>query len=158
MSVNMAKASNFIVQFHNDTKNLEFNCQAVNIPGISLGLIQVSHFEQNEQRIGDSTMWNPLILTIICDEKFKAFKDVFKILRRSKNPLTGTYDNEYPIFDGKVILNTNKNNRVEMLEFKHAFFQEVTDLNLDTTIEDSTMVFSATIYYTYYNFIGEEDE
>jgi len=153
MSVNLAKSSNFVVQFHNDTKNLEFQCQAVNLPGLSLGLIQVPHFEQNEQRIGDSITWNPLILTIICDEEFKAFKDVFNILKASKDPTTGKYNNEYPIFDGKIILNTNKGNKIEMIEFRNAFFQEITDMNFDTTIEDSTMIFSATVYYTYYDFI-----
>jgi hypothetical protein len=151
MNFNISKSSNFNLTLRNDLKQIEFNCQGVNLPGISLGQINMPFFGQTNEIPGDSISWNPLSVNVLCDEDFNAFFEAFDLMTKTKK-IDGTYNLEIATFDAILMLATNKNNIKRIITFKNAWITDISDLTFETTGDDSFLTFSLTLKYTTYNY------
>ena len=146
------KQCNFQIVLANRV-NLEFFVQEVAIPGFQIGELPVNHWTQNESRPGDSTTWDHLQLTILCDEDLTAFKDVYNHLILEKNPEDGFLEINRTVFDAKLLLTTNKSNVQHCITFKYAWIMAVGELQLITSsTEDEQLTFTVEIPYAYYEF------
>jgi len=148
--IDMFKLGNFKCLLHD--KEVDFYVQEFNIPGISLGQIQVGHYTQVENRAGDNITWNPLNLTLYIDENLTAFKEIFNYIMSLKDPYDGRIN--LKTFDAILFITTNKLNPNMKIKFYDCWFAELGDIMLTYTIPDEDVVtVTTTIYYTYYEFV-----
>lgn len=126
---------------------------AANVPGFTLGQIELPRPVVKDKRPGDSLEYNDLSITVVCDEKLKAFKEIYSAIVLSANPNTGDLEINKTVFDCDLFLTTNKNNIQSHIHFYNAFFKGVGDLQLETTTSEGEQVtFTVDIGYSFYNF------
>lgn len=150
--INLFKVSNFILQFK-DQKQLELMTTEANIPGITLGELNIPRTVIRDLRNGDSLTYDDLNVTILCDENFLAFKEIYSYIMKSSDPETGNLDVVYPIFDSTLLLTTNKNNIQHKLHFYNCFFKSVGSIQLSSqSTEEEQITFPISLGYSYYIF------
>lgn len=147
------KTGNFKIQLK-DQINLEFFVQEATIPGITVGTIDAGYMSMRDKRPGDSLDFNPLTLTLLCDEDLQAYKDVYEyILHLTHNPKTNEIFVEPEVFDAYLFLTTNKNNVAHKLHFYHMWIETISDLQLQTVSPDENSIsFTVGLKYNYYLF------
>lgn len=151
-STNLFKVSNFILQFK-DTTHLELMTTEANIPGITLGELNIGRPVIRDLRNGDSLTYDDLTVTILCDESFSAFKEIYNYIMKSSDPNTANIDVVYPIFDSVLVLTTNKNNSQHKLTFLNCFFKNISSIQLTSqSSEEEQITFTITLGYSYYLF------
>lgn len=151
-SINLFKVSNFILNFK-DQKALELMTTEVNVPGITLGEIEIGRPVVSDRRNGDSLTYDELQVTILCDETFSAFKEVYNYIMKAADPTTGNIDVVYPVFDSSLFLTTNKNNIQHKLHFYNCFFKSISSMQLTSqSTEEEQIPFTITLGYSYYIF------
>jgi len=154
-NINLLKSSQFKLLLERPERTVEFFVQECNIPGWSIGPMEVAWMAQNQQRPGDNITWNQLSATIVCDEELKAIIECHQYCFRIKNPETGELGGPEETFDAKLMILTNKNNYQHVITFHDAWIETVSDLQLShTTSEDDPVTFNVDIQYDYYT-IGE---
>jgi len=150
--INLFKVSNFKLLFKDQT-SLELMITAVNIPGINLGELTFNRPVLMDIRNGDTLKYDELLVTVLCDESFSAFKDVYNYIIKSADPTTGELNVVSPVFDSTLFLTTNKNNINHQIHFYDCFLKTISSMNLLTTSDDETqLTFDITVGYTYYIF------
>lgn len=147
------KTGNFRIQLK-DQQDLEFFVQETTVPGITVGTISIPYSSMNDQRPGDSIEFNPLTLTINCDEDLKAYKDVYRyIIKLTHDPVSNEIRVEPEVFDAYLLLTTNKNNVAHKLHFHDMWIETVSDLQLQSVSGDENAVsFTVGLKYNYYLF------
>lgn len=151
-STSLFKISNFIIAFR-DTKNIELMATGANIPGLTLGELNVSRPVIRDLRPGDTLSYNDLIVTCLCDEKLQAYKDIYDYVITSANPTTAGLNVDYPVFDSTLLLTTNKNNVQHQLRFLNCFFKGIGEIQLTSgSTEEEHVSFDITLGYSYYLF------
>lgn len=150
--INLFKVSNFILQFK-DQKHLELMTTEVNIPGITLGELNIGRAVIRDLRNGDSLTYDDLVVTVLCDETFSAFKEIYDYIMKASDPDTADIDVVEPIFDSSLMLTTNKNNIQHQLNFYNCFFKNISSMQLTSqSTEEEQMTFTITLGYSYYKF------
>lgn len=145
------KVSNFEIILHPQSQKLELMVQEVNIPGFTLGDIHIGHPSQSFHHIGDDINWNPLVLTVLCDEDLDAYVQCYNLITKTKNPKTGELVIDVIKFDGVLFITTNKNNTQYRFFFKDCWIFDLSDLRVSTTSSDAEHInFTVTIYYDYF--------
>lgn len=153
-NTNLFKTCNFAIQLPGDQSSIEFFVQEASLPGIQLGEMQISHMSQIEYRPGDNISWNPLTLTVVCDETLQAFKQAYDFVIKTKNPETAHMDNVDQPFEAYMHLTSNKNNIIHTIVFHDAWIQNITDLQLmNTSMEDEQVTFTLDLRYSWYEFM-----
>lgn len=151
--MNFFKINNFILQFK-DQKDLELRVVGSNIPGFTLGQLEIPRPVVKDKRPGDSLDYNDLSVNVICDEDLKAFKTIYEYLILSANPNTSDLEINENVFDAKLFLTTNKNNINHILWFRNCFFKSISDINLEsTTTEEEAPTFTIELGYSFYDFV-----
>lgn len=147
------KVNSFIVQFK-DQKTLELMVTSANIPGFTLGEIEIGRPVVKDKRPGDSLTYNDLSITVLCDEKLAAYKEIYEYLILSANPNTGDLEISDNVFDCSVQLLTNKNNYQHKIYFYNAFIKSISDIQLETTTtEGEAATFTVDLGFSFFNFI-----
>lgn len=156
-TVNLLKNCSFAIQLKDDQDTLEFTVQEANLPGLQLGEMPIGHMSQQQRRPGDNITWNPLALTIVCDEKLKAFREAYAFIRKTKDPELA-FINPFTIFDAVLFITTNKNNIQHRFFFRNAWIQSITDLQFTAaSSEDEQMTFTVELVYDYYEFESKNE-
>jgi hypothetical protein len=147
------KTGNFRIQLKDQT-NLEFFVQETTVPGVTVGTIDIGYGSMKDVRPGDSLEFNPLTLTVICDEDLQAYKDVYTyILKMTHNPVTNVIQVDPEVFDAYLLLTTNKNNITHRLHFHDMWIESISDLQLQTVSPDENNIsFTVGLKYVYYLF------
>ena len=152
VSINLFKISNFILQFK-DSRQLELMTTNVNIPGFSLGELNIPRPVIRDLRNGDSLTYEDLTVTVLCDEKLEAFKEIYDYIWRASNPDTADISVDEPIFDSTLLLTTNKNNVQHKIRFLNCFFKSIGGIPLSSaSTEEEQITFDITLGYSYYIF------
>ena len=151
-NTNLFKSCNFRITL-NTEKQIELMVQEVNLPGYSIGQLENRWQSMVDKRPGDSMEFNDLTLTILVDEQLEIYKEIYKSLVYSHNPVTNTLQITKQIFDGYLFLLTNKNNLQHMIHFYDCWIKSLDDIQLShSTSEDEQLVLTMTIAYNYYMF------
>lgn len=152
-SFNLAKVSNAILVLKNDYRAMEFFVQQVNLPGMSLGETPLPWQGLDFKVPGTTVTWNPLTLTLVCDEEMKAFKDCIKWMDDLKNDRPNSLSDLSKLFQARMLLMSNKNNKKHEIVFENCWLQSIDDLQyMHDSMEDEQMTFTATMLYSYYYF------
>ena len=146
------KVSSFIIQFK-DQKTLELMVNGCNIPGFTLGQLEINRPVLLDKRPGDSLEYNDLTINVICDEELKAYKEIYNYLILAANPNTGDLEINDTVFDCNIQILTNKNNIQHKIHFYNAFIKGISDITLDSTsTESEAPTFTVDLGYSFFNF------
>lgn len=133
--------------------NVNYFCQRVNIPGISLSnTIQSTPFA-NIPIEGDVLEFEDLSISFIVDEDLQNYLEIYNWLHALGFPERYTqYDNETDLAiksDCNIIIHTNKSNPNYSIVFKDVFPVSLGVINFDTNTTDlEPIVVDATFKYT----------
>jgi len=151
--ISLFKESNFRIMFKQDLPAIEVMITITNIPGFGLSQIELPRPGIMDKRPGDFLTFNDLSVTVNCDEKLEVYKQIHNYLLTASNPNNAHYDNVYPIFDGILLLTTNKNNVQHKITFYDCFFKSVGNIQLQSTTSDDNLIsFNMDIGYVYFDF------
>jgi len=151
--IDLFKINSFIIQFK-DQKPLELMVNASNIPGFTLGQIELGRPVVKDKRPGDSLEYNDLSVTVITDEDLKAYKEIYRYLVLAANPHTGDLEINQTVFDCDLFLLSNKNNISHKLHFYNAFFKSISDIQLESsTTEEEQVTFTIELGYSFFDFV-----
>lgn len=146
------KTCNFRIQLKN-TKKIELVVQQANIPGFSIGQIDLGRPNVFDKRPGDKLEFNDLMLQVVMDEDLNVLKELYDALILSSNPDTGRLEVKENIFEGTMFLLTNKNNLNHQINFHNCFLRSFDDIQLThDSSEDEQVTVSITISFTHYSF------
>lgn len=150
--INLFKISNFILNLK-DQKSIELMTTEVNIPGITLGELNIGRAVIRDLRNGDSLTYEDLTVTALCDETLSAWKEVYSYIMKASDPETADIDVVEPIFDSTLFLTTNKNNIQHKVTFYNCFIKNLGGLALTSqSSEEEQIPFTLTLGYSYYIF------
>ena len=150
MYTDLFKTSNFRIQTR-DSKHIDFFCQEASLPGYSIGEITLPFQSMKDHRPGDSIEFEPLSLTILCDEDLLAWKNVYDYLNLTHDAMTNRLEVQQEVFDATLFLTTNKNNIKYEIKFYDAWFQSVSPLQFQTiSTDENNITFTVGIVYNYY--------
>lgn len=150
--IDYLKINSFAIQFR-DKKELDLMVISANIPGFTLGQLEMGRPVVKDKRPGDSLEYNDLTVQVVCDEDLQAFTSIYTSLVQAADPNTGEISVDTPVFDCYLFLTTNKNNIQKKVHFYNAFFKAVSDLQFEsTTTEGEQLNFSIDLGYSFYNF------
>jgi len=151
-STNLFKVSNFIIQFKN-APQLELMCQSANIPGLSLGVLEIPRPVVIDHRPGDSLTYDDLRVTALCDEDLKAYKEIYSYILSAAEPERGNINVYQPLFDCSMLLTTNKNNISHKVTYLNCFFKSLGEIGMTSTSEEEdNFTFDIEIGYSFYLF------
>jgi hypothetical protein len=149
---NLFKVSNFNLNLK-DQEAIELMTVEVNIPGITLGELNIGRPVVRDLRNGDSLTYDDLVVTVLCDEELMAFKEVYQYMMKAADPETADIDVVYPVFDSTLLITTNKNNIQHKLTFYNCFFKNIGAMQLTSqSSEEEQITFPLTLGFSYYLF------
>lgn len=149
----LSKISNFQIVLPNSLKTIQFYCQEATLPGITVGTIESKYMSMIDYRPGDSLNYNPLTLTIICDQGLETYKELFSILKLTHDPMTNRLEVNQEIFDGYLMLTSNKNNIIHKVHFYDCFITDISDITFQSTSgEEPSFNITIGIRYNFHKF------
>lgn len=149
--IDFLKSCSFQILLEQEERTIEFMVQEASLPGWNIGELSVPNMAQIERRPGDNISWNVLNLQVLVDEKLNVIKEAHKYCFRIKNPELGIIGGPEEVFDGKLLILTNKNNYQIEITFHDAWISSVGDVNFShTTPEDDPLIVPIDITYNYY--------
>lgn len=152
-SINLFKVSSFNLQFK-DSKTLELMTTGANIPGLTLGELNIGRPVIRDLRNGDSLTYDDLEVTVLCDEQLEGYKEIYDYIMLAANPNNGNITVEQPLFDSTLLLTTNKNNVHHKLNFYNCFFKRIGAINLtSSSSEEEQITYDITLGYSYFEFV-----
>jgi hypothetical protein len=132
---------------------IEFMNVEAPIPGFTLGTIELGYSSMKDKRPGDSITFNDITLTVNCDEDLKTYKEIYDYLILAHNPVTNKLEVNQEVFDGYLILLTNKNNVQHKLHFYDMWIETVSDLQLQTiSAEEQNLSITLGLKYNFFVF------
>lgn len=155
MLFDLSKICNFKIVLPNSQATIDLFTVETNIPGITIGSIDLPYSSMTRKMPGDSISFEDLTLTVLLDKDLKVFREIMSILQLTHNTLTNEYHVQEEVFDCFLLINSNKNNPIFKLHFYDAWLETISPLNL-TTISGDDNPYNLTIGIKY-NFYTIED-
>jgi hypothetical protein len=147
------KVSNFHIILK-DQFSTELTVQQANIPGITIGTLDMNFQAMHDKRPGDSIEFGDLQIRCHVDEDLKSYMEILKYLFRfTHDPDTNVLSVDPCIFDATMLLTTNKNNLQHTIRFHDAWIKSIGDIevtNASTQDENTTM--DLVIPFVYFDF------
>lgn len=127
-----------------------YNIQSVNLPGLTVGIDNIpSRYDAlHAKKSNNSLDYNPLTMTIICDEQMRVWTELIKSIIKYREYNGNQGDAWINITDstGKTVLYIKYHNIIPVA---------VSDLEYSTTGANDELIFEFQVEYDYYT-INEE--
>lgn len=127
-----------------------YNIQSVNLPGLTVGIDQFpSRYDALQAKKSNNNLqYNPLIMTIICDEKMAIWTELIKSIveHREYNGKNG---------DGWITITDNTGKTMLYIKYHNVIPVSVSDLEYTTTGANDELIFEFQLEYDYFT-INEE--
>lgn len=153
-ATDLFKVSNFRILLK-DQVFTELTVQQANIPGVTVGQLDMQFQAMHDKRPGDSIEFNDLQIRCLVDEDLKAYTEILKYLFRfTHDPDTNVLNVVPCIFDATMLLTTNKNNVQHTLRFHDAWIKSIGDIDVtNASAEDANTTMDLIIVFVYFDFI-----
>lgn len=147
---------------------VDFFCQQVNLPGITLGAPEFGNPFNVAPIPGETLTYDTLEVQFLVDESMQNYRAIYNWVVAlgfpetytqylnfvSNNELTQTSELAKNYSDATLTILGSNNNPVQTIQFHDAFPVSVTSLTFQSTNQDvNYLVGSATFRYGYYKFI-----
>jgi len=152
-STDLFKVSNFHILLK-DQFVTELTVQQANIPGVTIGTLDLQFQAMHDKRPGDSIEFNDLQLRCLVDEDLKSYIEILKYLFQfTHDPDTNVLRVDPCVFDATMVLTTNKNNLQHTLRFHDAWIKSVGDIEVTSaSTQDENATMDLTIVFVYFDF------
>lgn len=138
----------------NKTPVVEYLCQAVNLPSVSLGEIAQHNYFSGIKIPGDDFQFDDLSVTFLVDESMKNWFEIYNWMRQISNVEDfSEYETEKGsrLEDATLHIFTSGKNENIRMTFKDCFPKSLTGIDFDSSVSDiepplSTVVFVYTTY------------
>lgn len=164
-NVNYLQATKFLLTFDR-IGSTQYFCQAVNIPGISIGQVMLNTPSGDVYSPGNKISYNQLNIDFTVDEKLDSWQQLHAWFRSIASPesfderkrLTSQQNqyhnnklNQYS--DATLTVLNNLNNPVLRVKFTNVFPVSLSDINFDTKMTADDIIYStATFVFDYHTF------
>ena len=130
--------------------NTRFFIQEAIIPGFSTNNTSIpTGAFTNYNEIGDKMVFNDFHVSLILDEQFSSFKEIFKW---SYSAMTESRTNFKPFSDITVISLDNNSNSTHLFKLHYAFPAQMSDVPLSVKRNDDTPITMDILFkYAYYS-------
>ena len=171
-NTNLLQPTKFVLTFAR-LPNIQFFCQSVNVPGVSLGKAGFNTPFLDNYIAGNKLTYNPLEITFLLDEAFSTWQELYTWLLaiaspkgfEERNKLTSLekkmntsgilpvkYEDSYST--AILTVNSNLNNPIIRLMYNQVFPTSLSDVKFDTTSSaETTMTCDATFNYDFHEFL-----
>ena len=155
-NTNFLQPTKFLLTFDR-VGALQYFCQMVNLPGISLDDANRSTPFVNLYSPGTKLTYNPLNITFIVDEDLITWQKLQQWMNEIANPegFEGRNKNSKDnISDASLTILTNLNNSNLRIQYYNVFPTSISDIDFDTKQSaDDIITASATFRYDYYEIL-----
>ena len=135
-------------------REVTYNVQRVNLPGISFSNIELVKTAQRFLKQGDTPTYNTLSVDIILDENLEIWKEIVSTFQ--KMTIEGDGDMYLTEFSSFLHIFDEKDKSILKLDFIDCVLQSIGDIEFDTTSDDQELTLTLTIDYAFFFFIKEE--
>jgi len=161
---NQLHPNKFILSF-TALPTVEYWCQTVSIPGLSLGEVSRQTPFIDLYSPGEKLIINPLSMTFVVDEDLTGWKEVYNWMRelafpenfeeyKELNTRPGAYARPQPQFSDAtlIVLNSNQIPKIR-IKFLNCFPTQLTDILLSSTASpEEPLTADAVFRFDLYNF------
>jgi hypothetical protein len=147
--------------------DVTFSVQTALVPSVTLGVAPYDNPMQDIQLPGEKLTYEPLRMTLMMDEEFRTYTELYGWLRqfafpdnrpdlasiaymqKSRPPLNN--DALIPMCDCNLMVNDSANNPIVVFTFRYAFPIYIGELQFDTMDDGTNFVkFDVEFAYTYF--------
>jgi hypothetical protein len=155
-NTNFLQPTKFLLTF-NRVGALQYFCQSVNLPGISLDDAERPTPFVNLYSPGTKLTYNPLNVTFIVDEDLITWQNLQQWLNSIASPEGFQGRNGKPsdnFSDATLTILTNLNNSNLRIQYYNVFPTSISDIDFDTKLSaDDIITASASFRYDYYEIL-----
>jgi hypothetical protein len=158
-NTNLLQPSKFILAF-NRLPTVQFFCQEVNLPGVTLGSTEFATPLRDVPIAGNKLSYNEFDITFMVDEQLQSWNELYKWLLAMGSPKSiderrrfNVLQNEYATFpsyysDSALTIMSALNNPLLRINFMRMFPISISDIKFDTQLSADTIV-TATAKFQY---------
>lgn len=165
-NTNYLQPTKFLLTFDR-MPTVQYFCQAVNIPGVSIGQAPIAYPSLTVYSPGNQLAYNNLNIDFNVDEEVLSWQEIYNWFRAIASP-DGTNErntelslqNQYkstkkPWYSDAILtVLSASNNPIVRVQFTNIFPVSLSDLNFDTKLSaDDIMVGNANFVYEQYKFL-----
>jgi len=143
---NFITASNFYFSTDLFGGLVEYNIQAVNLPGLGFNHIKINKNSIKGNIQGDTLEFDMLSVTVILDEDFLVWKKMVNTLLLMREPYHST--SEYITKNATLFIKNHNSKTILKLEFNDVQLERIGEVEFTTT-EDEGDIITSTIDLTY---------
>jgi hypothetical protein len=144
--------------------NVQYFCQAVNIPGMQLGAAPLSYSGLDINAPGNKMMYNQLAMTFTVDEAMKSWQDIHSWFRsiaaptgsNERNRLSSLQSNRSgtkSYSDATLTVLSALNNPLFRVKYYNCFPISLSDIQFDTKMSADDIITSDAIFlFDYFDF------
>ena len=154
-NTNPLQPTKFVLTFDR-IGEVQYFCQQVNLPSISLGEVNRATPLLDLYSPGTKLEFSPLVVNFIIDEEMITWKNMYNWFKSIANPeaFDGRQESSKHFSDATLTVLNNLNNPVVRIQFANCFPKEISDLQFDTTLSaDNIMTATMTFRYDYYKYL-----
>lgn len=144
MHQNLRKNQNFSILLSESDTNTSHTITKANIPGLVVGSAEFITNKKTVQVPGNSIDESDLTFSVLLDDKFENYLFYRNWLKRIPfyDTEEGTLPDELAFKDISLTLYNNKNQPTIKFIYKNCLPESISDIDLDTTLNDDTDVIS----------------
>lgn len=158
-NINLLQPTAFkLVVDRKNYKNLEFFCQSIIHPSVSLTSAEVPFKRTNISMTGDKLTFGELSVMVILDENMNSYVEIYNWMNRlvetaDQGPLNKS-ENEPPTYsDITISLLSSHNNLTRRIRYIDCIPTSLGDLTLETTTEQQYLSFPLSFKFSYFELI-----
>ena len=130
------------------SKDVMYQVQKTDLPGISLTHIKEATKVGHINLQGDIAEYSPITMTILVDEKLVVWKELIGIMQKYHVPGTNTW---VPLVgDSWIEFRDNRNNYMFKIELKNSYITSVGDLTYTTTGDNEILELQLELVYDFF--------
>lgn len=149
----LLKSSNFQLTLKSIHKDIEFFVTEVNIPGITIGSMEMQYMSMSRKIPGDSLTFDNLTATVLVDEELKVLDEILSTIKFTHNAEKNTYTIDPVLFEANLFITSNKNNVKFQFTFHDAWIESFSELPFSsTTTDENNLSTTIGIRYNFYTF------
>ena len=131
---------------------LPFYLTNVSIPGMIFSIPETgARYGSRMNLASDTVTYNSLSFDFLIDEDFEIYKTFYGYILENINPEHGSFADKS--FNLWLELNNSKSNKIMKFEFYNCRIESISDIELDTTSDETEIVMNLGIKFDYFKLL-----
>lgn len=133
-----------------DLPKTQFNVTNVNIPNISLGMVEQPTSYIKIPRPGDQITYSPLTFTALIDENFNNYIEIYNWMNSFQN---NTNKNYADLKDASLIILNNNKNELFKVNFQNVWVTDISDISFSIQESSTPQTMDITLIYSQFKIV-----